>query len=62
MEQSVIDLRRKKLMQGYRHSMSPMARKKRMLVVAIYITPDGLEEMWQHEDRNVYTEALVRQY
>ena len=54
--------RRKKLMEGYRHSMSPKARKKRMLVVAIYITPDELEEMLKHEDRSIYNEHVMKQY
>ena len=57
----VIAFRRGRLMEGYRPSMSSKSRKKRMLMVAIYITPDELEEMWKYEDRNIYTEAVVRQ-
>ena len=61
-DERVIRYRRQKLMEGYRHSMSPKAKKKRMLVVAIYITPDELEEMLQHEDRSIYNEHVMKQY
>ena len=60
-DESVVGRRRRKLMEGYRHSMSPKAKKKRMLVVALYITPDELEEMWKHEDKDVFTEQVLRQ-
>ena len=60
-DESVVGRRRRKLMEGYRHSMSPKAKKKRMLVVALYITPDELEEMWEHEDKDVFTEQVLRQ-
>ena len=62
MDQNAINFRRKKLMEGYRHSMSPKARKQRMLVVAIFITPSELEEMRKYEDNSIYTEQLARQY
>ena len=60
-DESVVGRRRRKLLEGYRHSMSPKAKKKRMLVVALYITPDELEEMWEHEDKDVFTEQVLRQ-
>ena len=62
MNWEAVRFRRKKLMEGYRHSMGPKARKKRMLVVAIFIGPNELEEMWKYEDRNIYAERLVKQY
>ena len=61
-DMSVVRYRRRKLMEGYRHSMSPKARKKRTLIVAIYITPDELSEMLKYEDRNIYNEHLLKQY
>ena len=60
-DESAVGRRRQKLLEGYRHSMSPKAKKKRMLVVALYITPDELEEMWEHEDKDVFTEQVLRQ-
>ena len=61
-DNSIVRYRRRKLMEGYRHSMSPKAKKKRMLIVAIYITPDELDDMLKHEDRTIYNEDVVRQY
>ncbi len=56
----VLEFRAKKLMEGYRHSLTAKSRKRRLLMVGLYIEPEDLEEMKKHKNPDVYTEAMVR--